>query len=162
MSDARHVGTPEWLTLSPGETVHLRAGPSKNLLLAGIGAGMVLLVLVSIVVASLGEIGTGRALSFVVVVLVVVILAGTYAFVHRWEYAVTSERACIATGLRSRERRSVRLEDVEEVRVDQSHWQRLVSVGDLSFVTEEGSVRFALVGAPYRAQERVLTSMESA
>lgn len=159
MSDARHVGTPGWLTLSPGETVLLRAGPSKNLLLAGIGSGMVLLVLVSVVVAALGDIATGRALSFLVVMAVVASLAGIYALVHRWEYAVTSERACVVTGLWSRERRSVELDAIEEVRVDQSRWQRLVSVGDLVFVTDEGPLRFALVGAPYRVQEQVLTSM---
>lgn len=161
MSDVRHVGTPEWLTLSPGETVHLRAGPSQNLLLAGIGAGMVLLVVVSVVVAALGDIGAGRALSFAVVVLVVAILAGIYVFVHRWEYAVTSERACVAAGLVERDSRQVRLDDVAEVRVDQSRWQRLVSVGDLLFVTDDGTLRFALVGSPYRVAEQVLTSMES-
>lgn len=161
MSDARHVGTPGWLTLSPGETVRLRAGPSQNLLLAGIGAGMTLLLVVSVVVAAVGDVGTGRALSFAVVVLVVVILAGTYALVHRWEYAVTSERVCVATGLLSREPRTVPLDDVAEVRVDQSRWQRLVSVGDLVFDAGEGTLRFALVGNPRRAQEQVLTSMES-
>lgn len=159
MRDARHVGTPKWLTLSPDETVNFRARPSKNLLLAGIGTGMVLLVLVSVVVAALGDISTGRALSFVVVILVVAILAGIYALVHRWEYAVTSDRACVATGLRSRDCRSVNLDDVEEVRVDRSRWQRLVNVGDLSFVTEEETLRFAFLDSPHRVQERVLTSM---
>lgn len=155
MSDARHVETPEWLTLSPDETVNFRARPSKNLLLAGVGTGMVLLILVSVVVAALGDIATGRVLSF----LVVAILAGIYALVHRWEYAVTSDRACVATGLRSQDCRSVNLDDVEEVRVDRSRWQRLVNVGDLSFVTEEETLRFAFLHSPHRVQERVLTSM---
>lgn len=160
MSEARRVGTPDWLTLSPGETVLVRAGPSQNLLLAGIGAGMVLLVVVSVVVASLGDIGIGRALSFVVVVLVVVALALIYALVHRWEYAVTSERACVTTGLLSRAQRSVPLDEVSDVRVAQTRWQRLVSVGDLVFVADDRTLRFAAVGAPHRVQERVLAAMD--
>lgn len=162
MSDARHVGTPEWLTLEPGETVRLRAGPSRNLLLAGIGGGMALLVVVSVVVAALGDVSTGRALSFAVVVLVVAGLAGVYAVVDRWEYAVTSDRACVTTGLVSHERRSVALADVEAVEVDRSWWHRLVGVGDLLLVTDEERLRFALVAAPHRVGERVRAAVESA
>lgn len=161
MNDARHVGTPGWLTLSPGETVLLRAGPSKNLLLAGIVLGMGLLVLVSAVVAALGDIATGRTLSFAVVVLVVAILAGIYAFVNRWEYAVTSERVCAVTGTWSRTRHSLPLADVEDVRVEQSRWQRPVNVGHLVFVADGETLVFAFVGTPHRVQERVLTSMAS-
>lgn len=161
MSDGRHVGTPEWLTLARDERVLLHTGPSQNLLLAGIAAGMVLLVVISTVVAALGNIALGRLLSFIVVVLVVAILAGIYAFVHRWEYALTSDRVCVATGLVSRERREIPLADVVEVSVDQSAWHRAVSVGDLVFTTTEGPLRFTLVGRPHRVQEQVLTSMDA-
>lgn len=160
MSDARRGGAPRWLTLSPGETVRLRVGPSKNLLLLGIGTGMVLLVLVSVVVAALGDIATGRALSFLVVILVMAMFAGIYAFVHRWEYVVTSDRACVVTGLRSRERRSIRPGDIEEVRVEQSRWQRLVNVGDLLLVTDERTLRFGSVEGPQPVYEQLLAHVE--
>jgi uncharacterized membrane protein YdbT with pleckstrin-like domain len=160
MSDSRHVGTPEWLTLDPGETVHLRAAPSKNLLLAGIGGGMAMLVVVSVVVAALGDIATGRALSFAVLILVVAILGSIYLLVHRWEYAVTSDRICVARGLRSRETRAVPLDAVREVTLDQSRWQRLVNVGDLVIVTDQRTLRFGSVEDPRRVYERVLAHVE--
>lgn len=160
MSDLRHVGTPEWLTLNPEETVSLRTAPSKNLLLAGIGVGMVLLVVVSAVVAALGDIATGRILSFAVLMIVVAILGGIYLLVRRWEYVVTSERACVTRGLLSREIHVVRLDAVEEVTLDQSRWQRVANVGDLLFVTDERTLRFGSVEAPRHLYKRVLAHVE--
>jgi uncharacterized membrane protein YdbT with pleckstrin-like domain len=149
------------LTLESGERVHLRAAPSKNLLLAGIAGGMALLVCVSAVVAVLGDIVTGRILSFLVLVLVLAILGITYLFVNRWEYAMTSDRACVAGGLRTRDTHTVPLDEVAEVSVDQSRWQRLVNVGDLLFVTERRTLRFDSVEDPRRVYERVVASLES-
>lgn len=159
MSDLRHVGTPEWLTLNPEETVSLRTAPSKNLLLAGIGAGMVLLVVVS-VVAALGDIATGRILSFAVLMIVVALLGGIYLLVHRWEYVVTSERACVTRGLLSREIHVVRLDAVEEVTLDQSRWQRVANVGDLLFVTDERTLRFSSVEDPRYVYEQAVAHVE--
>lgn len=121
---------------------------------------MVLLVVVSAVVAVLGDIATGRALSLAGLAVVVAILGGIYLLVNRWEYAVTSERACIVRDLRSRETRDVRLDVVDEVALDQSRWQRLVNVGDLLFVTDERTLRFGSVEDPRRVYERVLTYVE--
>lgn len=160
MGDSPHVGTPKWLTLVPGETVHLRAAPSKNLLLAGIGGGMALLVCVSVFVAALGDIVTGRILSFAVVVVVVAVLVSLYLFVHRREYAVTSDRVCVTRGFRSRNARAVSLDAVEEVTLDQSRWQRLVNVGDLVIVTDRRTLRFDSVEDPRRVYERVLARVE--
>lgn len=150
MNDPQHVGPPHWLTLDPGEMVHIRTAPSKNLLLAGIGGGMILLICVSVVVAAIGNIETGRVLSFTVVMLVMALLGAIYLFVHWWEYTVTSDRVCVVRGFRSRETRTVSLDAVEKVTLEQSRWQRLVNGGDLLFVTERGMLRFDAVENPLR------------
>lgn len=154
------MGTPEWLTLGREETVYLRAGPSKNLLLAGTGAGTALLVTVAAIVGALGDIATGRILSFAGLVVVLAILGGIYLFVRQWEYAVTSHRVCVASGVRSRETTTVRLADVESVTLEQSRWQRLVNVGDLLFVTGERTVRFSSIEDPRRVHEQVVARVE--
>lgn len=156
MSASRPETGPEWLSLGQAETVALRAAPSKNLVLAALGAGMVLVVVVSVVVATLGNILMGRILSFAVLVFVLALLGGIYLVVHRWEYAVTSDRVCAVRGFRSRTARCVPRADVRDVTFEQSRWQRLVDVGDLLFVTDDGVVRFRAVGNPRHVYEQVL------
>lgn len=162
MSAVRRVRTPEWLTLGPGETVHVRAAPSKNLLLAAIAVGMTLLLVVSLVVAALGNIAMGRALSFAVTVFALALLVAIYGFVDRWEYAVTSDRACVARGFRSRERTVLPLDAVERVDVEQSHWQRVIDVGDIVFITDDDALRFVAVEDPRRVHEQVAAALGSA
>lgn len=157
MSNPGRGAAPDWLSLERSETVQVRAAPSKNLVLAGLAGGMGLIVAVSVVVAALGDITTGRILSFAVLVAVLALLAAIYLVVNRWEYAVTSDRVSAVRGLWSPTIRSVALADVQSVTLDQSGWQQLVHVGDLVFVTNDDELRFWAVENPGKVYEQVLT-----
>lgn len=156
MSNPGRGATPDWLSLEPSETVQVRTAPSKNLVLAGLVGGMGLIVAVSVVVAALGDITTGRILSFAVLVAVLALLGTIYLVVNRWEYAVTSDRVSAVRGLWSLTTRSVALADVQSVTLDQSGWQQLVHVGDLVFVTDDDELRFWAVENPGLVYEQVL------
>lgn len=160
MRDSRLQGAPDWLSLGSAETVQLRLAPSQNLVLAGLAGGMTLVLAVSIVVAVLGRITTGRILSFAVLVGVLALLAAIYLVVNRWEYAVTTDRVCVLRGVQADTTRSVRRDALREVTLDQSRWQRLVNVGDLVFVTDDAEVRFWAVENPRHVYEQVLAHLE--
>lgn len=161
MSEGRSPHAPSWLTLDHGESVLLQSGPSKNLLLAGLAAGMLLLVGVSVVVSALGDIVTGRIISFGGLLVFGGILAGIYLFVHHWTYVVTSERACVARTLRSSRTDEVRLGVVGDISMHQSWWQRIIDVGDLQFTTNSETLRFNSVENPHVVYERVMALVES-
>lgn len=151
---------PEWLTLEDDEQVWLRATPSTNLVLASLAVGFVLLLAMSVVVGFLADLATGRAMSFAVLVLIVALLGAAYVVIKRREYVLTSKRASIGVGLRSKRVSSVAIEDVRDVRVEQSGWQRWVDIGDLRFVADEGTVRFAFVDEPTDLYEYAVEFVE--
>jgi len=149
------------MTLDAGERVWLRATPSTNLVLASLAVGFVLLVAMSVVVGTLTDLATGRAVSFAVLVLIVALLVTASLVTRRREYVLTSDRACVATGLRSKRVSAIAIENVRDVRVEQSTWQRWVDIGDLRFVADDGTaVRFAFVDDPAALQEYVAGFVE--
>lgn len=161
MSEGRSPQAPSWLTLDQGESMLLRSAPSKNLLLAGLAGGMLLLVGLSVVVSAIGDIATGRIISFAGLLVFGGILAGIYLFVNHWTYVVTSERVCVARTLRSSRTDEVRLEEVGDISMQQSWWQRIVDVGDLQFTTNSETLRFDSVENPHVVYERMLALVES-
>lgn len=163
MSLPGHVGTPDWLTLKTDERVRLRARPSKNLLLATLVFGTVLLVGVGVVAILVDvDVDDARRLSSLVLVSVFVLTGAVYLFNRRHEYVVTSHRVCAAAGLTSTEVTTVDLDDVDEVTVEQTGWQALLDVGTLEFVTSEtDTLRFSFVENPQWARDRALESIAS-
>lgn len=164
MSASGHLGPPDWLTLDSDESLRVRARPSKNLLLGTFVIGTALLLGVG-VLAILADIDimTGRLLSFVVLLVIVVMTGSVYLVTRRREYVVTSRRVCEAVGLLSKQVSAVDLDEVADVSVEQSDWQGWLNVGSLRFVTDDGNaVRFALVENPQWVYERTLESLESA
>lgn len=147
---------PEWVTLAQGERVWLRAAPSTNLVLAALAVGFVILLVLSVVVGFVLGIAAGRAVSFAGLVLVVALLLAAAAVTRTRDYLLTSERVCAAVGVTDKRVTSADLDDVQAVTVEQSSWQGLVNVGDLRFVTEDGSVEFALVADPARLHRQAL------
>jgi uncharacterized membrane protein YdbT with pleckstrin-like domain len=134
------------MTLDVGERVWLRATPSTNLVLASLAVGFVLLVAMSVVVGTLTDLATGQAVSFAVLVFIVALLVAAYVVTQRREYVLTSDRACVGIGLTSKRVTSVAIEDIRNVRVEQSTWQQWVDIGDLRFVADDGTtVRFAFI-----------------
>lgn len=163
MSAPGYLGTPNWLTLDSDEQVRIQARPSKNLLLATFVIGTVLLLGVG-VLAILADIDimTGRLLSFVVLVVIMVMTGGVYLMTRRREYVVTSQQVYEAVGLLSKQVSAVDLDDVQDVTVEQSGWQGWLNVGDLRFVTEDGNaVQFAFIENPQRVYERTLEALEN-
>lgn len=151
---------PEWLTLEDGERVWLIASPSRNLLLAALATGFVLLIAMSLLVSAMDDLGTGRAISLTVLLVIVGLLLGAYALTRRSEYVLTSERASAAVGLRSKRIESVDLEDVRDVTIEQSGWQQLVNVGTLRFTADGDALAFSLIGEPSVAYQRALELLE--
>lgn len=147
---------PEWLSLADGERVWVRAEPSTNLVLASLVVGVVLLLSMSVVVSFFTGVATGRAVSFTVLMLILLLLVGAYLVVQRREYVLTSERAYAGVGLTGKRVSSVALADVRDVTVEQSGWQQLLNVGSLRFVTDGDGIEFALVGNPAGVYRRVL------
>lgn len=147
---------PEWLSLAAGERVLLRAEPSKNLVLAALTAGFVLLLAMSVLVSALSDLRTGRAVSFAGLVAIVGLIVGAYLVVQRREYVLTDERVCVGVGLRDERVATVDLGDVEAVTVEQAVWHRPVDVGTLRFVTGDRDLAFSFVETPHRLHEQVL------
>lgn len=153
-------GPPEWLALDDGERVWLRASPSRNLVLAALAAGFVLLLAMSVAVSAMNDLGTGRAVSFTVLLFIVGLLLAAFLLIRRNEYVVTNERVCVGIGFGSKRTTSVAIEDVRDVTVEQSGWQQLVSVGTLRFVADDGDLAFTLVENPSRLYQQVLQVVE--
>lgn len=162
MSEPQSVATPTWLTLDRDERVLLRSSPSTNLLMAGVVGGFFLITLGSFPFIALGAVDAGRRTTFALTGLVVVVVLWIFLQIKRREYAVTNKRVSVATGLRTREVRSVDVADVTDVSLEQGRWQRWLSVGTLRFVTADDALDFALVGSPHFVYERALDFTQGA
>lgn len=147
---------PEWLTLDDGERVEIRVSPSRNLVLASLTVGFVLLLAMSVAVSTMTDLGTGRALSLAVLLFIVGLLVATFLVTRRNEYVLTSERVCAGIGLGSKRVVSVYLENVRDVSVEQSSWHQLLNIGTVRFVTESDELAFALVENPMYLHQQAL------
>lgn len=157
MSQTQSVRTPAWMTLDTDERVLLRAEPSTNLLMAGVVGGFFLITLGSVPFIAFGAVDAGRRTTFALVGLVVLAIVLIFLRIRRREYAVTNKRVAVATGLRSKEVRSVDVEEVADVVLEQGRFHRLLSVGTLRFVTYGGEdLSFDHVGSPHYVYERAL------
>lgn len=145
---------PTWLDLDDGERVWMRVTPSRNLVLAALTVGFVLLLVMSVAVSAMSDLGTGRAVSLTVLLVIVGLLVVAFLLTKRSEYVLTSHRVCAGVGLGSKRVVAVDLHDVRDVTVEQSTWQRLASVGTLRFVADGDDLRFTLVGNPTYLQQR--------
>lgn len=154
------TSSPEWLDLAPDERVVVRAVPSSNLVLASLLVGVALMLAMALVVSFLTSRTTGRLVSFVVLVTIVGLIAGTFLLTKRREYVVTTARVCTAVGLANERITEHPLEGIRDVTVEQSGWQQLFDVGTLRFVTGGEDLRFTLVENPTGLQGRVLQFVE--
>lgn len=148
--------TPDWLDLRPDEQMVLRAAPSSNLVLASLVFGVLLMLTMAVVVGFLTSLTTGRQVSFVVLVGIVSLIAGTFLITKRREYVVTTARVCTAVGLTDERVTERPLEAIHDVTVEQSGWQQLFNVGTLRFVTDSDELRFSLIEDPTGLQSRIL------
>jgi putative membrane protein len=71
---------------------------------------------------------------------------------------ITGDKLRFESGLFSKSTRSVELVKVQDVRVDQSFWQRIFGVGDLSLETAGGSSRIEMdqIDRPQEAADHIL------
>jgi membrane protein YdbS with pleckstrin-like domain len=71
---------------------------------------------------------------------------------------ITGDKLRFESGLFSKSTRSVELVKVQDVRVDQSFWQRVFNVGDLSLETAGGSSRIEMdqIDRPQEAADHIL------
>ncbi|WP_396611323.1 PH domain-containing protein [Haloferax sp. S1W] len=149
------LSPPAWLTLADSEQVWVRTAPSRNLVLAALATGFVLLLVMSVTVSAMDDLQTGRAVSFTVLLLIVGLLVVAFLITKRNEYVLTSDRVCTGVGLRSKRVTAVAVRDVQDVTVEQSTWQQLVNVGTVRFVAGGDDLRFSLVGNPVYLQQQV-------
>lgn len=162
MGATQSVRTPSWITLDPDERVLLLASPSTNLVMVGVVGGFFLITLGSLPFIAYGAVDAGRRTTFAITGLVVVVVIWTFLQIRRREYAVTNKRVAVAVGLRSKDVRSVDVEDVTDVSLEQGRWHRLMSVGTLRFVTDaDEDLEFDLVGSPHYVYERALDFIQS-
>lgn len=146
----------EWTALAPDERARLRATPSTNLVLAALAVGTAVLVIMSVVVGFFLDVAPGRAVSVVGLAITLGLLVAAYAVTETRDYLLTDERAYTAVGLTEKRVAAIDLDDVRDVRIDQPGWQRLVNVGTVRFVTDDGDLTFALVENPTHLRERAL------
>lgn len=153
---------PDWLSIRSNEEVWVRTAPSGNLVLGSLTIGFVLLLTTSIAIGFFTSVVTGRTLSIAVLSVILALLAATYLVINRREYVLTSQRVCVGVGLLSKDVRTVALDDVHDVSVDRSGWRGWLAVGNLRFLTTDGTeIRFSFVDNPQVAYERALDSIES-
>lgn len=157
MSDPQSVRTPNWLTLAPAERMQFRARPSSNVLLAGIVAGFSVLVVGSIGFAAVGAVDAGRRVTLAMLASIALFTGGCFLAIRRREYVLTTERACVAVGLRSKAVTAIDLEDVDEVALTRRRWHRWLNAGDLRFVANGDEVlAFEFVEDPRFVYDRAL------
>lgn len=140
----------------------LRVAPSRKLLLAAFALAFVILVVLSILVGLVSDVGTGRRLSWVIVVLTVGTILYAFYTIRRREYVVTDRRALVGVGLRSKRVDEVTLDAVDDVVVERTTWQKWLGTGDVRL--EAGASRtltFAFVERPHTVSEQVLPVVES-
>lgn len=152
----RPAAAPDWLTLDADERVLLRTNPSTNLVLASLVGGMTVMLVMAVVVGFVTDHATGRILSFVVLVGIVLLISWAYVMTKRREYIVTSERVCAAVGFTGKRVRECPLEVVRDVTVERAVWQQLFRVGTVRLVSSDGEIRFGHVGHPIQIQQYVL------
>lgn len=157
MSEPDQADSPAWLPLEPDEQVSVRSAPSRKLLLAAFALAFVLLVVLSMLVGAVGDVGTGRRLSWVIVVLTVGTILYAFYTIRRREYVVTDRRAAVGVGLRSKRVDVVALDDVEDVVVERPSWQRWLGIGTIRLEVNSGRpVTYAFVERPHAVAERIL------
>lgn len=157
MNNPQSVRTPNWLTLAPAERVQFRARPSSNVLLAGIVAGFSVLVVGSIGFAAVGAVDVGRRVTLAMLGGIALFTGGYFLAIRRREYVLTTERACVAVGLRSKTVTAIDLEDVDEVAFTRRRWHRWLNAGDLHFVVNgDEALTFESVENPCFVYDRAL------
>lgn len=156
MSRTQTVRTPAWMMLDPDERVLLRTGPSTNLIMGGVVAGFFLITFAAVPFIVLGAVDAGRRTTFAVTGFVVVAILWIFLQIRQREYAVTNKRVSVATGMRSKVVTSIDVDDIDDIRLEQERWHRLLSVGTLLFVTDDENLQFDLVGSPQFVYERAL------
>jgi hypothetical protein len=154
---ARTPSPPGWLELRDEERVVLRVAPSKNLVLASLTAGVVLMMAMAVVVGFVLSRTPARRVSFVVLLVIVAMIAGAFLVTERREYVLTSRRVCAAVGFGSKRVEACSVEAVADVSIEQDGWEQLLSVGTVRFATRDGEgVAFGLIENPAGVHGRVL------
>lgn len=167
---------PDWVTLTDGETVVWRGGPSTarvvqellgetlvvvvGLAVVAVGSGAVAAVdPPTLSVVPLGLVGVGLA----VALLGVALGAVTYLRFRAIEYLITTSELYHKQGLLSRSVRNLRLERVQDSGFQQSAVQRLLGYGTVHVSTAGGGgveLRFRNVPDPEAVNGRITRQLD--
>ena len=161
MSGSNPSNPPDWVTLEPGERIRVRSVPSNNLMLAAlILATFTLLITSSVIAFFIDDVSTGRLLAKIMIVVIVGILFLTRFIMSRYEYLVTDQRVCQRTGILSKKVNQIESQQLDDVFLERSVWQRWFSIGGIRFVTNsDKSINFLYVGNPADLYMRVVDSI---
>ncbi|MGI9557530.1 MAG: PH domain-containing protein [Solirubrobacterales bacterium] len=154
--------------LGPGETVIFEGHPSWRSILDYYFKGAIVLIVIGALVALATRVlGDSYDWTLVGIVLVVgAVLAVLGGFIKRvaTRYTITTRRLNIKHGIISRDVQETRLERVQDVRYEQSVFQRLLQIGDVDFDTaadDPTSFVFAGVANPGEIVELVHSASTS-
>ncbi len=126
------------------------------------GAVSVLMVLAVLLMVSLnGTRGSGSDSGFLLVAFGLPLLALSLFIAYRhfsWRFTIEDGVIESRHGLVGREVRSVRVEDVRNINVKQTIWQRILNLGDVEFssaATTGAEVVFVGVSRPLRVKDKI-------
>lgn len=130
------------------------------MLAALILATFTLLITSSVIAFFIDDVSTGRLLAKIMIVVIVGILFLTRFIMSRYEYLVTDQRVCQRTGILSKKVNQIESQQLDDVFLERSVWQRWFSIGGIRFVTNsDKSINFLYVGNPADLYMRVVDSI---
>ena len=132
---SRSADTPEWVTLTEGETVVWDGHPSLRLIAPRIAVGIVLVVAGAVLTQMLELEGVPSWLPLVLVPIGLLVIAWAYVGHVSTQYVITSEEVYRKTGLLTRDVVQIRLDRVQNTACTQSLAERLFSYGDVTIYT---------------------------
>ena len=108
---------------------------------------------------------TGVGLPFALACGAGAVLVYGYIMLQRysWRFTIDENRISRHKGIISRNQQSIRLADLRSVELNQSLWQRLMGLGDLSFYSsgsDDAEVRFFGIHSPATHRDKIYGAID--
>ncbi len=150
--------------LGERETVEHMAHQHISLLLRDILPELTLTILSAILVTQLVTL-TGRlevAIGYLLVLIPFAMVLREWLIWYNHQYVVTSHRVIQMFGVFNKNVTDSSLEKVNDVKLEQSFWGRLLGYGDIQILTasEMGINRFTMIGRPVRFKTEMLNAKQ--
>lgn len=141
--------------------MHYRAHPAWRTQWLSLGFLLILLPIYLVVLLRLGFVDV-NAIPYLAMWLVGILLIGvSIVMIYRrysWRYTVDDEHIESRYGLIARDIKSIRIEDLRNINVRQSMWQRIFGIGEIEFSSAAGGgveVVFSHIARPMELKQQV-------